>query len=125
MGLLSHQNIKEKEFAGAETQNIETKALNNLKTIRNNGGELFNDFYKFILSLIEDIEKYGTLPEYTLRTIAKLKINSDVEKKEALKELENLSLNIGGENYLEKIKSKPDLKRELIVAIENQNANLF
>jgi ERCC4-related helicase len=119
------KNIKEKEFAGAETQNIETKALNNLKTIRNNGGELFNDFYKFILSLIEDIEKYGTLPEYTLRTIAKLKINSDVEKKEALKELENLSLNIGGENYLEKIKSKPDLKRELIVAIENQNANLF
>lgn len=114
------KKIKVREFAGAETQSIEIKALNNLKTIRDNGDELFSSLQKLILVLIEDIEKYGTLSEYTLRTIVRLRINGDAEKRESLANLRELSQKLGGENYLEKLKSKTVSKRELIVAIENQ-----
>ena len=118
------KKIKSKEFSGAETQSIELKSLNNLKSIRDNGGELFASFQKFILSLIEDIEKYGTLGEYTLRTIAGLKTGNDDEKKESLEKLGILKQELGGEDYLEKIKSKTVPKRELIVAIENQKTRI-
>ena len=74
--------------------------------------------------MIEDIEKYGTLGEYTLRTIAGLKTGNDDEKKESLEKLGILKQELGGEDYLEKIKSKTVPKRELIVAIENQKTRI-
>lgn len=114
------KKIKEREFAGAEAQSIETKALFNLKTICDHGEDLFAPRQQFILELIKDIEEYGMLTEYTLRIIAGLKIGNNAEKKESLEKLEVLAKELGGENYLEKTKSRPVLERELIVAIENQ-----
>lgn len=101
-------------------QSLEQKAINNLKTFiyRINREEVLK-VKGFLKTLLEDIEDYGTLPDYTLRRIANLE--TDEEKLEqSLKEIEALKKELG-ENYLEKEKAREKyLTKEIIVAIENQ-----
>jgi len=107
------KEIKEEKINQSE-QSLERKAFNNIKTLlKSKELESFKDFLR---ALQEDIEEYGTLPEYTLRKIASIKPERAVEELKKLKD--DL-----GEDYLQKLKEKQRaLKREIIIAIENRRA---
>ncbi|HAF07551.1 MAG: hypothetical protein XD76_0253 [candidate division TA06 bacterium 32_111] len=117
----SIKNVKEKMTSIIKDKSLEQQAINNLKTFRKikDKDERIAVHSNFLEILREDIEHYGTLPDYTLRRIANLKID---EKKieEAIKEIESLKKELG-EDYLEKEKIRnKNLIKEIIVAIENQ-----
>ena len=102
-------------------QSVERKALNVLDfLIRENHQVELLTYKPFLNTLREDILDYGTLSDYTLRRIANLKVNN---LEETIKELDALKRELG-EDYLEKEKARlKDLKREIIIAIENRNFN--
>jgi ERCC4-related helicase len=100
---------------------LEQKALNNIKTLLNLNNEKLSPLKEFLRTLREDIIDYGTLSDYTLRRIIKLK-SSDNEIENTIEELENLKDELGGENYLLKEKEKlKEISKEIIIAIENRN----
>jgi hypothetical protein len=73
--------------------------------------------------LKEDIQDYGTLPEYTLKTIADWNNNDKPNFTYITKELEKLSRTLG-KDYLNKVKfSLKVYEPQIIVAIENQKWN--
>lgn len=75
----------------------------------------------FLRTIREDIIDYGTLPEFTLRRIARLSNNSSfINIDEAVSELQKLEKELG-KNYLDKEKSKQYPEKEVIIAIENRN----
>lgn len=95
---------------------IEQKAKNILKSLlRSEDSKEIFELKPFIETLLEDILDYGTLSDYTLRRIAS--INSKDKAISVLKALKNEL----GEDYLQKEKERlKDLKKEIIIAIENQ-----
>jgi superfamily II DNA or RNA helicase/HKD family nuclease len=100
---------------------LEQKALNNIKTLLNSNNQKLSPLKEFLRTLREDIIDYGTLSDYTLRRIIKLKA-SDNEIENTIKELENLKNELGGENYLLKEKERlKEISKEIIIAIENRN----
>jgi len=115
------KDLKEGRSTIAPENSIEQKAINNLKTlITKLKGDEMKDYRRFINMLLEDIHEYGTLPDYTLRRISNLEINTADLLENSLKEIEKLKNELG-ENYLEKEKAKQkNFNQEIIVAIENQ-----
>jgi ERCC4-related helicase/HKD family nuclease len=100
---------------------LEQRALNNIKTLLNLENEKLSPLKEFLRTLREDIIDYGTLSDYTLRRIIKLKTLDD-EIENAIKELEKLKDELGGENYLLKEKERlKEISKEIIIAIENRN----
>jgi superfamily II DNA or RNA helicase/HKD family nuclease len=100
---------------------LEQKALNNIRTLLNFNNEKLSPLKEFLRTLREDIIDYGTLSDYTLRRIIKLK-TSDNEIENTIKELEKLKDELGGENYLLKEKERlKEISKEIIIAIENRN----
>ena len=81
----------------------------------------YREFHQLLLNLVEDIEDYKTLSDYTLRRIANLVADVTNKKKIAADKEELASLqNDLGVDYLAKIKQKiGQLDKEVIVAIEN------
>ncbi len=81
------------------------------------------NWHSFIIMLKEDIQDYGTLPEYTLKTIADWNNNDKPNFTYITKELEKLSRTLG-KDYLNKVKfSLKVYEPQIIVAIENQKWN--
>jgi len=115
----SVKNFKEKNVVPSSEQSVEKKALNNLDfLIRKNHQIELLPYKDFLRTLKEDILDYGTLPDSTLRRISNLKVSN---LDEMIKELEALK-NMLGEDYLAKEKARlKNLKREIIIAIENRN----
>ncbi len=111
------KQLKEPTYSRSE-KSLEQQAINVLKTLQKRiPEEEIKKYHSFINTLLEDIIDYGTLPQHTLRRIANLEINGI---QNAIKELEQLKNELG-EDYLEKEKKKiKKLKKEIIVAIENQ-----
>lgn len=98
------------------TKSLEYTALNLLKNLKDDSQ--LSEYKDFMEMLIEDILDYGTLTDFTLKRIRDLEEKDIKAKKE---ELENLRKELG-ENYLRKIKEKiPNIQKEIIIAIENQN----
>jgi superfamily II DNA/RNA helicase len=121
----SYEKVKEfKEYrpAPSSEQSLETRALNNLNYLINvNRLEAMMPYRDFLRILREDIIDYGTLSDYTLRRIANLEGKSEREMKEAVKEIEAIKKELGGEDYLQKEKDRQrDLSKEIIIAIENR-----
>jgi superfamily II DNA/RNA helicase len=74
----------------------------------------------FLIMLRDDIENYGTLPEYTLKSICDWENGGKPDYQDISKELGKLS-KILGKNYLNKVKdSLKAYEQKVIVAIENQ-----
>jgi len=109
------KKFREKAINRTSEASLEQRAKNVLKTlIKVNNNEELTKLKPFIRTLLEDIIDYGTLSDFTLRRIAN--INPD---KKPEKEIENLKNELG-EDYLMKEKQRlKDLKKEIIVAIEN------
>lgn len=109
------KNFKERTRVRTTEQSNEQKAINVLNTLlRIKDNEELTKLKPFIRTLLEDIIYYGTLSDFTLRRIANIDPNKKPEK-----EIENLKNELG-EDYLLKEKQRlKDLKKEIIVAIEN------
>jgi len=74
----------------------------------------------FLIMLRDDIENYGTLPEYTLKSICDWENGGKPDYQVIAKELGKLSKTLG-KNYLKKVKdSLKAYEQHVIVAIENQ-----
>ncbi|MEG8945632.1 helicase-related protein [Rosettibacter firmus] len=112
---------KEKNYLPASAQSNEKKALNILDyLLRVNQNEKLIDLKKFIRTLREDIIDYGTLPEYTIRRIANLKLN-DNDLNKTIEEINSIKEELG-EDYLEKEKKRfAEQEKEIIIAIRNCN----
>lgn len=101
-------------------QSVETKALNNLTTIIRADIPEFASRRSFLNTLLLDMREWATLPKYTLRTIANLKINNKKEIEKSRLAIETLYLSLG-EDYLEKeIERYNRVHQEVIIAVENQ-----
>jgi len=110
------KNYKSQKKEKFPEKSLPARALNMLKSLRDSAN-LKDKYIDFINLLIEDIIEYGTLSDYRLRQIANLEKKTDIVKAELDKLIEEL----GGPNYLEKIKLKTkEIKKEIIIAIENQ-----
>lgn len=120
----AYERIKnpKKEFSMPNSeQSIEQKALNNLKTFINNPWNDLLPHLDFIRTLLEDINDYGTLPDYTLRRIANLDSLNEKQKKQTVHEIRIIKEELD-EDYLQKEKDKQlSLHKEIIIAVENQN----
>jgi superfamily II DNA or RNA helicase/HKD family nuclease len=101
-------------------QSNSLKAYNFISSLLDNNIPELVKWRSFLIMLREDINKYGTLPEYTLKRISDWENNGKPDYAFIAGELENLSKTLG-KNYLNKVKQ--DLKayeQHVIVAIENQ-----
>ncbi len=122
MGQLhSHQGYAFGDKAARVTESLETKALNNLKTLLNNPPPDLDDLLEFARELRRDLIDYNTLSEFTLRRIANLEMLNPAQKdiKKIREELSEIR-EILGNDYLRKIEQRlGQLQKEVIIAIEN------
>jgi hypothetical protein len=115
------KEFREKASIPSSELSLEKKAYNNVKTLLADKSGNYHEFEHFLLNLIEDIEEYKTLPDYTLRRITSMAASSTDKNKiaETKKELANLRHEMG-EDYLDRVKQKiSGLDKEIIVAVEN------
>lgn len=113
------KNIKEKK-APLTDQSNEKKAYNNLKSMTKKPFKGLEKHLPFIDMLLEDLSDFGTLPDYTLRRIANLKLNGENNQKKTIREIEKFKKELG-EHYLDKEKLRlKDTQKELILAVENR-----
>lgn len=114
------KNYKGQISLPTSEQSLEQKALNNLKYLITHPWSELVPYLDFLRTLKEDILDYGTLSDYTLRKIYNLESQGEKKKKQTLGEIEKIKDEFG-EDYLEKEKQRQkELKKEIIVAIENQ-----
>lgn len=102
---------------------LEQRALNVLNYILQSNPDGMESLMDFVKTLREDILDYGTLPEYTLRRLANLKLEErTAHALELVKTISGVRDELGSD-YLdyEKEKIKRQAPKELIVAIENRN----
>jgi superfamily II DNA/RNA helicase len=109
------KNYKERIFSKTSEISLEQRAKNVLNSLlRINNNEKLTNLKPFIRTLLEDIIDFGTLSDFTLRRIANIDIGKKPEK-----EIEEIKKELG-QDYLQKEKQRlKDLKKEIIVAIEN------
>lgn len=101
-------------------QSLEKQAYNNLRTLLNLKNQLLLPHKSFIRILLDDIENYGTLPDYDLRVLAYLEFSNNNQIKKTINTLKKFEEELGFD-YLEKEKVKNSLlSKEIIIAIENQ-----
>jgi len=107
------QDFRDYRLGPTSEQSLEMKALNNLDFLIRSSKEELMLRKNFLRTLKEDVLSYGTLADYTLRRIANFGEDSIKDIQELRDEL--------GEDYLIKEKSRQkDLKKEIIIAIENK-----
>jgi len=115
------KELREKTSIPSSELSLEKKAYNNIKTLLADKTGNYREFEHFLLNLIEDIEDYKTLSDYTLRRITSLETTAKDEKKiaEVKEELASLRQDLG-EDYLDRVKQKIGrLDKEVIIAVEN------
>ncbi len=101
-------------------QSNSAKAFNFLSSLLEQEISELVPWQPFLIMLRDDIENYGTLPEYTLKSICDWENGGKPDYNVIAKELEKLS-KILGKNYLNKVKdSLKAYEQQVIVAIENQ-----
>lgn len=114
-----YEKVKEEKVrmnVPTSEMSIERKALNNIDALlRNNLGDEILEIKPFLRVLREDIIDYGTLPDYTMRRIAQLKLN---DLQNVVEEIISIKNELG-EDYLEKEKKKFEGEKEIIIAINN------
>jgi len=115
------KDLKEKSGVPSSELSVEKKAHLKVKVLLADKTDNYREFHQLLLNLVEDIEDYKTLSDYTLRRIANLVVDATDGKKIAAnkEELARLQNDLGFD-YLAKIKQKiKQLDKEVIVAIEN------
>lgn len=101
-------------------QSNSVKAFNFLSYLLEQDKMELVSWRSFLIMLREDIDKYGTLPEYTLKSICDWENSGKPDYRHIAKELDKLSKTLG-KNYLTKVKaSLKAYEQQVIVAIENR-----
>lgn len=101
-------------------QSNSVKAFNFLSFLLEQDVRELVSWRSFLIMLREDIDAYGTLPEYTLKSICDWENGGKPDYHHIAAELEKLS-NTLGKNYLKKVKnSLKAYQQQVIVAIENR-----
>lgn len=96
------------------------KASNMLSYLLEQNNKLLLPWRSFMLMLRDDIDNYGTLPEYTLRSICEWENGAKPDYEKIANQLQRLSKKLGNK-YLNKVKdSLKAYEQQVIVAIENQ-----
>lgn len=105
---------------GLSQQSVEVKAHNNLKFLtRSNLAEL-SHYQEFLGTLLQDVQEWATLPKYTLRTIAGLKIGTKKDIDASIDAIQNLELRLGKDYLEQEIDRYKQVHQEIIIAVENQ-----
>ncbi|MGB9683129.1 MAG: helicase, partial [bacterium] len=111
------KNFRDNTVNRLTEQSLQQRAINVIKSLLNNSSEFLVSHKNFIRMLLEDIRDYGTLSDYTLRRITNLELE-DLEH--TIREITGLKKELG-EDYLYKEKERiKNMKREVIIAIENR-----
>lgn len=101
-------------------QSNSVKAFNFLSYLLEQNVKELIPWRAFLIMLREDIENYGTLPEYTLKSICDWENRGKPDYQLIAQELEKLSKTLG-KNYLKKIKDNLiSYEQQIIVAVENR-----
>lgn len=107
----------------SENSNL-SKAINILAELKikmnTNTFYLSNEITDFIELLNIDIDKFGTLSEYIISEIAKLKLNENVE--ESIKQIKD---RLGPDYNFKNLEKHNNQNKYIIIAIENQSQNLY
>jgi hypothetical protein len=115
------KEFKEKPGVAGSDISLEKKAYYILKTLLADTSGRYKHFNDFLVNLMEDLEDYKTLSDYTLRRLANLDSGSDDPHKiEGVKaELTKLTHELGA-HYLDEVKQRSEqIDKEIIVAVEN------
>lgn len=102
-------------------QSNAVKALNFLSWLLEQDAPQLVPWRGFLITLRDDVNSYGTLPEYTLKRIIDWHNNGNPDYPHIAKELEILNKSLG-KNYLKKVKENlKAYEQQIIVAIENRH----
>jgi len=100
-------------------KSLEMKSVIALKSIITRPCDEVLHHLSFLKTLLEDINSYGTLSDFTLRRISNLDIFTGKNLKPSITEIEGLRKELG-DSYLDREKEKHiNLAKEIIIAIEN------
>jgi len=100
-------------------KSLEMKSVIALKSIITRPCDEVLHRLSFLRTLLEDINSYGTLSDFTLRRISNLDIFTGKNLKPSITKIEGLRKELG-DSYLDREKEKHiNLAKEIIIAIEN------
>lgn len=116
------KDYREDRTVPLSDNSIEIKALNNITTIiQNPWGELI-PLIDFLHLVKQDIADYGTLPEFTLRSLSQLKYSNDSQKNKSTTFIFRLQRSLG-DGYAKALQSIPSQEeKQVIIAIENRSS---
>ena len=107
-------------FVGSRgTQSLEVRARNNLLAAMSQcekGGEM--EDVSFMRMLLEDIRLYGTLPDYTLRKLATVDLQSEPDKLPAFLDVVKGLETVLGLDYLQRLKTRLGRRSSEIIISE-------
>ena len=114
------KNEAEKFSYKESQQSYSVKAFNLLSTLLNLEHPQLQNHRSFIIMLRADINSFGTIPDYTLKTISEWENEGKLNFTHIAKELEALQKRLG-KNYLKHVEdSLKTHEQQVIVAIENR-----
>jgi len=114
------KNPKKEISVPASEQSIEQKALINLKSFIVKPWDALLPYLDFIRTLLEDINDYGTLTDFTLRRIANMESKNEKKQKITTSDIANINHELGNDYLLKEKRRQRILMKEIIVAVENQ-----
>lgn len=114
------KKVKEIPERAGGAKSIETQALNNLKTLLRNSEPALSQHRQFLTDLVEDIRDYGTLADFTLRTIANWDSTNPARLSKLLRDIAVLKHELGEDFLKQEIARYKEAHEEIIIAIENQ-----
>ncbi|MDA3887161.1 MAG: helicase-related protein [Candidatus Delongbacteria bacterium] len=114
------KNFKEVHKFVVSELSIEQQAINNLNFfIKKVNHEHTMPFKNFFRTLLEDINDFGTLSDFTQRRIANLS-TAESKIKETVKEIKSLIEELGEDYLLKEKQKRKKYKKEIIISIENR-----
>ena len=103
---------------------LEVQAMNNLRSaLRHPQAQFSPGEREFMRLLLEDLRTYKTFPKYTLRRLVEVDLSPSAKKEdvEAFRQEINYLRRYLGDTFLNAIRERiQEIKREIIVAVENQ-----
>lgn len=114
------KEFKESFFDRVSERSIETRAINNLKTLCKSPWDALVPHLDFVKMMLDDALNYGTLSDYTLRRIAIFETSSAKGKIAIEKEIQKLRNELGDDYLVPLVEKHFQLKKQIIIAIENQ-----
>lgn len=105
---------------GLSPTSVEVKAINNVEYLLRSRLPELEPYRDFMITLRTDMADWGTLPKFTLRRIANLKIGTQKQTAETIDTIQDLQLHLGTDYLQKEIERQNQVHQEIIIAVENQ-----